>query len=235
MPTPLHRLKQQGPLHLLETTFNRLIPPSVFRYSVGVVFQLDLHSLAAKHPTTAPENYQFGIVQTEPDRNRLRTATWNSVLPETTQNDIGYAVRRKADNDTDNDIVGGVWVGVDDFLESNLGFQIQLQPHQCWLYCAYIDKTARGGGIYTRLLSHVAADVLARGYTELLVVIQPWNRASMHVHQKHALSKRGQIKALKLGRTCRIQTTPPLTQSAQKTTPPTTPPIQITIPPTPQP
>ena len=104
-------------------------------------------------------------------------------------------------------MLGGVWVGVDDFLESNLGFQIQLRPDQAWLYCASIDKTVRGGGLYTRLLAHVARDVLDRGYRELLVMIQPWNRASMHNHEKYACGRRGQVTVTRVGPICHVKTT----------------------------
>lgn len=224
----VEKIKQQGLLHLVETSFNRIVPAWLFRFSVGEVLELDLIQLQTLASSTDGSNgsYQFATVATEPDKSLLRAVTFNSVPVETTMHDIGYAARRK----DDSAIVGGVWIGADDFLESNLGFQIQLQPNQAWLYCASIDKSVRGRGIYTRLLSEVAKDVLQRGYDQLLVVIQPWNKASMHVHGKYIQQHVGRIIAIRILRWMHVHSSGGMSQDKRLTTQPTHNPIQITIP-----
>lgn len=223
----IKKLRRRGIIHSAETMFNRIVPAWLFRFSIGEVLELDLVQLRSLASSIdQPEgNYQFETVTTENERDNLRKVTWNTVLHHTTLDDIGYAVRRT----NDETIVGGVWVGVDRFLESNLGFEIDLRSEQAWLYCAYIDKSARDGGVYNRLLAKVAADVLQRGYQQMLVVIQPWNKASIHIHRKYSKRSVGRITAIRLFKLAAVFTHGSITPSKRTTTRPALDPVEITL------
>ncbi|TWU46411.1 GNAT family N-acetyltransferase [Rubripirellula reticaptiva] len=193
----LKKIKQQGIFHLIETRFNQWVPAWVFRFSVGDVLEMDLAKLAAQWNQNKSDDFIASVVQSPDDRDRLRKFTWNSVPVETTHDDLGYAITSAA---TPKTTIGGVWVGTHDFLESNLGFQIKLTECQAWLYCAYVDPATRGLGIYQRVLSFAADDVQSKGFERLLVVIQPWNRSSMRVHQKFTRQRVGRIMVIRVMR-----------------------------------
>ncbi|MGB7325992.1 MAG: GNAT family N-acetyltransferase [Rubripirellula sp.] len=195
MTQMLTKIKQQGILHLVETRFNRWVPAWIFRFSVGDVLEIDLGKLASQWNVNKSDDFVATVVQTQDGRDQLRKFTWNSVPVESTDDDFGYAIASAANP---NATLGGVWVGTNDFLESNLGFEIKLSTQQSWLYCAYVDPATRGLGIYKRVLSFAADDVRSKGFERMLVVIQPWNRSSMRVHQQFTRQRVGRIMVIRM-------------------------------------
>jgi len=190
----LQKIKNRGVLHSLEIVFNRFVPAWMFRYSNGIVFELDLEKLSRAHQELDCTQFVLTRVDGSDQWESLRKLTWNSVPQETTGNHSGYAISRR---DADETMVGGVWGGVDQFNESDLGFQMRLASDQAWIYCAYVDKNTRGEGVYQRVLAFAAHDLGSRGYTRLRVIIQPWNRASLFIHQKYAVGPLGRIFAIR--------------------------------------
>ncbi len=85
-------------------------------------------------------------------------------------------------------------MGLNNFSENNLGLKFVFNEDQAWLYCAFVHGEARGKGIYKRLLSFVAQAVKQRGYSQLLSVINPWNRISILAHGKHSTDNQRQRK-----------------------------------------
>jgi L-amino acid N-acyltransferase YncA len=179
----------------METLFNRFVPASIFRFSVGDVLELDLPRMCQSWTNLESADFTVTCVEDTQRRNELRKFTWNSVPAETTENDFGYSISKARTNEP---VLGGVWAGTESFIEASLGFRIVLENNQAWLYCAYVDENTRGLGIYKRLLSFVGSDLTTRRFERLLVVIQPWNKASMHVHQRFTKSKIGRIGVLRL-------------------------------------
>lgn len=188
----------------METVFNRLVPKWLFRFSVGDVFDLDFQLLQESSNRPLPSDYSMACIEDDHARLALREFTWNSVPLESTQDDFGYAVLKTSELDSPRDqaeassYVGGVWAGTGSFSEADLGFRIDLQPSQAWLYCAFVDKEARGGGLYKKLLGFVAEDLQSRDYQRLSVIIQPWNKASIHVHRSLSRRRVGRVCVVKL-------------------------------------
>lgn len=197
MFSKLRKIRDRGIILTAEILFNRFVPESIFRFSVGDVLELDLPRMCENWKELQSTDFSATCVEDAEKRSELRRFTWNSVPLETTENDFGYAISRPGQNQP---VLGGVWAGTESFIESSLGFQMVLEANQAWLYCAYVDENTRGLGIYKRLLSFVGSDVTARGFDRLLVVIQPWNKASMHVHQRFTRNKVGRICVLRLFR-----------------------------------
>ncbi len=201
----LEKAKAQGYIRSFELLFNRFVPPWVFRYSKGAIFDLNLDQLAALNEQSGRELGGGLVTECLVDadssdeskrcqRERLREFTWNSVPLETTKNDFGYAIY---DSQNPEKILGGVWVGRGSFLEEDLGLKFILSEHQTWLYCAFVDSDARGRGVYKKLLSFVAQDVKQRGYSQLLTVINPWNRISTSAHQKQSKRVCGSVSSMR--------------------------------------
>lgn len=200
------KVKTQGYIRTFELLFTRFVPPWIFRYCKGNVFDLDLEKLSALNEQPGHDvgdglvakclvNAYNSVDQTDDSqRMRLREFTWNSAPLETTLNDFGYAIYNPQNPEK---LLGGVWVGLDSFSEENLGLEFVLSKDQAWLYCAFVHSDARGQGVYKKLLSFVAQDVKQRGYSQLLTIINPWNRISIKVHKKQSKGIRGSVSCVR--------------------------------------
>ncbi len=201
----IQKLKERSLLHSIEILFNRIVPAWLFRFCTGTVFELDTQKLAELFGEMDKSDFVLTCVeQSSQARDQLRTLTWNSVPLETSANDFGYSIAHLS---TPEDVLGGVWAGIESFQEANLGFQLLFDDRQSWIYCAYVKPEAQGKGVYKRLLSFSSNDLIEKGYQRICVIIQPWNRASTHVHQKYAMGKIGTITALRVFSLCAVFTT----------------------------
>lgn len=194
------KAKAQGFLRTLEVQFNRFVPPWVFRYSKGDIFDFDVESLKSLRPKDGVSKDLIirclDESASEEDRMALREFTWNSVPVETTHNDIGYAIY---DANEPTKLLAGVWAAKESFLEDNLGVKFSFSEQQSWLYCAFVHTDARGRGVYKSLISFAAADLQERGFTQLLGIVQPWNRISRMMHEKQSRGIVGRMSAIRVG------------------------------------
>jgi len=207
LSSKFQKAKAQGYIRTFELVFNRLIPPWIFRYCTGEIFDLDIQKLAALNEQ--PGEDVDGVLvakclvngddasdqSTDSQRTRLREFTWNSAPLESTKNDFGYAIYDPQDPEK---LLGGVWVARGSFIEDNLGLDYILTKDQAWLYCAFVDGDARGRGVYKKLLSFVAQDVEKRGFSQLMTVINPWNRVSRGAHEKQSKRICGSVSCIRL-------------------------------------
>lgn len=208
--SPWKKIKARGFINSLEIYFNRLVPSWLFRFSVGDVFKIEHDQFeSVRKPKAVPDGKNqaltgtstgdgelvFRCVDDPADRERLREVTWNSVPIQTTTNDLGFAITSQ---ENPSDFLGGVWGGVDDFIEQNLGFRFTFSRDQAWIYCAYVDDRIRGRGAYQRLLGFAMSELEKRGHDRVYVIIQPWNHASVHVHRKFSSGKVGRVSVLKI-------------------------------------
>lgn len=221
------KIKKRGFLHSVETAFNRFVPPWLFRYSTGHVLELEKASLSAVLPSLDNSDFALTCVEQGSDaRKKLREVTWNSVPEESSANDFGYSIAKQSDQEK---VLGGVWGGIESFHEANLGFQLHFDDDQSWIYCAYVNKDARGMGVYKRVLSFGAIDLIEKGYERILVVIQPWNKASMYVHKKHLQKKLGAITVIRVFSICAVFTSGAVKKDRTFTSKPMKNPVRITV------
>lgn len=196
----LAKVKAQGFLRTLEVQFNRFVPPWVFRYSKGDIFDLSIEKLKSLQPNETKEDDLLArcldVSATKEERLALREFTWNSVPLETTHNDIGYAVY---DANDPGKLLAGLWAAPNSFLENNLGVKFEFASEQAWLYCAFVHADARGRGVYKKLISFAAADLQGRGFSQLLGIVQPWNRISRLMHAKQSRGIIGRMSAIRVG------------------------------------
>ncbi|MFG0291502.1 MAG: GNAT family N-acetyltransferase [Rhodopirellula sp. JB044] len=191
----LQKIKSHGIAHSIEIIFNRIVPAWCFRFSVGTVYELDTERLINVLDELNLDHFRFQRVEDPTELEELRALTWNSVPVETTIGHYGYSVSRASDPDR---TIGGVWGGVNQFNEADLGFQIQLKKSQALIYCAYVSKEARGEGIYKRVLPYAAKDLASEGYGDLTVMVQPWNKASTYIHQKYSKRTLGNVSVVRI-------------------------------------
>ncbi len=190
----LKKVKAQGFIRTFELLFNRVVPASIFRYSKGDIYEFDMDALANLDNGADESEFEVRCVTSEAERQQLRKVTWSTVPIETTKDDIGFAVFRSGTNE----IVGGVWGGVNNFLEESLAIQFEFQPEQAWLYCAFVDKSVRGTGVYKKLISSAIRELRARGFQQTLGIVQPWNKISRRMHEKHSQRVCGRMSAMRL-------------------------------------
>ena len=145
------------------------------------------------HPDT---KLRIAPVQDEVDREQLRQCTFNTTPSDYTGDDLGYGIR---DVSTGR-FVGGLWISRGPFFESNLGYELQLPAGSGWLYCAYIEKPYRGGGLYRRLLHHMAGDLQGRGLERLYATIVPWNKSSNAAHRRYIKRTIGHLRVFRTGK-----------------------------------
>jgi len=223
----IQNIKKRGLLHSFEIGFNRFVPAWLFRLSTGCVLELDPEKLIDLSNGIDNSNYVLTCVeQGSPERDQLRTLTWNSVPIKTSSNDFGYSIAHVS---SPENVLGGVWGGIESFHESDLGFQLQFNDQQSWIYCAYVNKEAQGQGVYKRVLSFGANDLIEKGYKRILVVIQPWNKASMYVHGKYAKKQIGTITAIRLFSFCAVFSTDAVKKDRAMTFSPLSNPVQLRI------
>lgn len=194
----LAKAKAQGYIRTAELLFLRVVPPWIFRFSMGNIYDFDIDALRSLADDLEPKQKEALVTKcaTETDeRMKLRTFTWNTVLLDTTANDLGFTVCEKTAPDK---LLGGVWAGVGSFLEDSLAIEFQFADDQAWLYCAFVDGDARGKGVYKRLVSFAADEVKQRGFKRLLGIVQPWNKISRRMHEQHSLGTCGRIGALRI-------------------------------------
>ncbi|QEG21556.1 GNAT family N-acetyltransferase [Mariniblastus fucicola] len=196
----IEKARSQGLFRTLEVQFNRFVPPWIFRYSKGDIYDLSIQKLKSLGAKTRPDDRLIvrclGPDSDENARTALRKFTWNSVPIKTTCNDIGYAVY---DADDPGKLLAGLWAAPESFLENNLGVRFEFTKEQAWLYCAFVHADARGRGVYKRLISFAAADLEGRGFSQLLGIVQPWNRISRMMHEKQSRGIVGRMAAVRIG------------------------------------
>ena len=204
----IKKVKSQGYLRTFELLFNRYVPAWIFRYSKGDIFDFDIEKLKSVADSLSPESSSslvakclvgVGCTETpahEP-RMRLREFTYSTVPLESTSNDLGYAIYDAQDPEK---LLGGVWAAVGSFREESVGIEFKFGDKQVWLYCAFVDASARGRGVYKKLISFAANDLEQRGYSQLLGIVQPWNRISRKMHQKQSRGIIGTMSAIRLFR-----------------------------------
>lgn len=213
----MRKIQRRGLFNLLGTVFNRLIPTWLFRFCVMDVSELDADLLktplseSAGSPDSrdspdspvSPESAESAeskdvdlnlSIVTDPDsRQKLRQFCFNNSPDESGLREIGFMAKR----DDSQAICGGVWAGIEKYNESDLGFEIELRDDQAWIFCAYVNKENRGQKVYPKLLSLAGHTLEEKQYSQMLVAVAPWNKASIKVHQKFQKRPIGRIVAIR--------------------------------------
>ena len=191
----LKKVKDRGIVDLVHTLFGKVVPESVCRWSIAVVYELDTDKIAAWLAEVNELQWETEVVDDATKRDALRTLTLNQTPLEFCASDVGYAV---IDPKT-KEMVGGVWAAKDQFRDSEMGIEIHFTPQQAWIYCAYIAKESRKRGAYQQVLSYAVTDLRERGTNQVLVMVMPWNRASTWIHKRLSRKVLGRVRILRLG------------------------------------
>jgi hypothetical protein len=110
-----------------------------------------------------------------------------------------------------DDVVGGVWVAANGFIDSDLHLRVDLADHQRWLFAARFLPEARGRGLYSKLLhavlhAEVSSDppeirepVERIQKTDVWAAINPVNHRSVRAHARFQTTTAGRIHTIRVG------------------------------------
>ena len=212
-------IKKHGLIYLLHNAFNRLVPSWLFRFAVMNVYEIDHESLRSTRPSP---QVSCDIATRQGDIEALRKATFMFQPDARVKHHVGYRASIPSDaahrEGEKLELAGGVWGGTGAYFEDELGFRIDLQDHQAWVYCAYVQKAARGKGVYTNVLTFAANDLIAKGHDSVLLSVMPWNRKSITVHERLTRGPVGRIVAVRIFKCALVLAFGDLSQSARWTT-----------------
>lgn len=198
----IHRvnaIQKHGLLYALYIIFNRLVPSWLFRFAVMNVYEIDCEMLCSSNRL---QQVRCDVATNQSDVDALRNATFMSQPASQVAQHVGYMASVPANAARDGgerwELVGGVWAGIEEYFEDEFGFRIELSRRQAWIYCAYVQKAARGKGVYANVLTFAANDLIAKGHDSILFSVMPWNRKSMAAHGRVTRGRLGRIVAVRM-------------------------------------
>lgn len=113
-------------------------------------------------------------------------------------------------NDLAEQMVGGVWVATNRFVETDLHLQVDLGKHQRWLFAARLIPDERRRGAYSVLLRRLlsletksdsidCSGATDGGASEIWAAINPLNHRSRRAHARFQIASAGKIYVLRIG------------------------------------
>lgn len=94
--------------------------------------------------------------------------------------------------------VGACWLAMDYFDERELGYVVQLTPHQQWLFGARVDKAQRGRGIFAGLLEWTRLRLGGQNVTTIFAAVNPLNQRSMKAFGAQSRRVAGRLLVVRL-------------------------------------
>ncbi|WDQ19278.1 hypothetical protein [Rhodopirellula sp. P2] len=229
----------RGLRYTLGILFCRVIPASIFRYRCMEIVWLDDVSKidvpknqgANQRSEEAPHRVQVAESSDELakiegvtrfDRGSYQRSAGSGIASDSDEPSLsayglardtvsGSRVGATESAQSLSEIVGGVWIATDRFIESDLHLQIDLAKHQRWLFAARLLPEVRGRGAYSMLLhevlsaesltgSEAASEVPARvEVTEVWAAINPVNHRSVRAHARFRIATAGRIHVIRIG------------------------------------
>ena len=179
-------MKSRGWGYLFGIIFNRVVPEWLFRFRRSEIFQFDPPDKADYPLGESSAGIQYRWVEDAERRAHLQKLTGNRIGEIEGHLAAGAIV--------DNELVGGVWLAQNTFLERELGYRMILPEPGYWLYSASIRKNLRCRGIYSGLLRFVLSETVPR---PVWAAVNPFNRPSRAVHKRQGRVI-GSVSALRL-------------------------------------
>lgn len=184
----LQTLRSRGFRYTLGGKINAVVPAKVFRFRVFRVFRLHALDVDPSPSDATPLTYRW--CETDDDISLAERLTFFRSAAD----DRNIRFRACLANQGD-DVVGGVWQGIQFFDEDELGIRIRLKSNQAWIFAAYVSKSHRGQRIYPRLLNHV---LTGDDHLVHYASINTTNRASIAAHAHFAQSQTGRCIVIRL-------------------------------------
>lgn len=223
----------RGLRYTLGIVWCRVVPAWCFRYRCMEIMRLG-KSTADDDPNDqkTTDSYQARKVQTTEELERVQLATLyngascqesSSHLNDAAENEpaeAAYAVFRtqaterssqsESESESSSQIVGGVWIAMQSFIERDLHLQIDLAEHQRWLFAARMMPEERSRGAYSVLLRKLlSAETTSdstdeRGadageVTQVWAAINPANHRSVRAHAGYQIATAGRIHSVRIG------------------------------------
>lgn len=167
-------IRERGLLFSLGILYCRIVPTWIFRIRHVVV--LELQASAADTSALDHSGMQPQIVQCISNQDRCELAKHCKTHASDDPSAEGWAIV------VAEQIVGGVWIAREQFLEKDFELTILLAPDTRWLFSAFVLREFRRHGIY----SWAVAELISQRYSEsrVFAAINVHNLASIAAHRK---------------------------------------------------
>lgn len=194
----LHLIRKNGFFYLVEQVWHRVVPSSVFRFAVMNVYAVDRENLGS---VKRNKNIVCQVADDAATMAALREVTYMAVPDERVAGHAGYlASIRDSNAGEEPKVAGGVWAGIGDYYEEDFGIKLKLNESQAWIYCALVNKSARGAGVYSNAFCFAIDDLARRGHDQVLLSVTPWNKKSQRAHKQLVGRQVGRISAARFFR-----------------------------------
>lgn len=198
--------------------FNRLVPAWLFRCRRFVIYRLRSQTALDGH-----SNVKIEWCETDEQYQLVEKLTHF-------KREAAGAPVRAVQATVENELHGGFWMAIESYIENELGVRVMLEPKQCWLFAAKVSKNMRERGIYSNILRFITSELHSQGIQDLLVSVNPTNKPSNHVHQKHADSCIGNATAIRFLNWAWCFSSPSIKQKSSFTSNAKLRPIELSVP-----
>jgi GNAT superfamily N-acetyltransferase len=168
---------RRGVLYTIGIVINRIVPEKLFRFRVFQVFELEGQGGSRR---SDDNQLTFRWCDNDDDFAAAKRLTFFETKDPDAATRYAACLAELRDAQGEREIVGGVWRGLEQFDEEDLGIRIQLADQQAWIFAAFVSKDHRGSGIYRRLLEHAIRSQEALVH---FASINPYNKPSISAHR----------------------------------------------------
>lgn len=165
--------------------FNKVVPEFLFRFRYYTIFKLDANA------TDADANGDCRWVTDEQEIASVESLTGF-------RKDYSPGVNLASMVEVEKELVGGLWVAKEEFLEKELGIKMVLDADEAWVFSAFIRKESRGNKIFPGLLRFVCDSLTQQGSTRLFAAVNPLNKPSMAVFSKYSSDRVANVMVLRI-------------------------------------
>ena len=208
----------RGLRYTLGIVWCRVVPAWCFRYRCMEIVRLGKSSADGEpNDQKTADSYEARKVETAEELERVQRATlYNGASSQESSSHLNDAAgtdrssQSESESESSSQIVGGVWIAMQSFIERDLHLQIDLAEHQRWLFAARMMPEERSRGAYSVLLRKLlSAETTSdstdeRGadageVTQVWAAINPANHRSVRAHARYQITTAGRIHLIRIG------------------------------------
>ena len=184
------RIHARGWWYSIGIIVNKIVPERLWRMRIFRVFEFRAPDSPQEH--MPDDAITFRWCETEAELAEAARLTFYQ--PD--ESSRGHRACLALEGD---EAIGGVWIGENQFDESELGLRIDLADDQVWLFAAYVAKSHRRRGIYRRLLEFVLrSEASGERPKTVYASINPTNKASIAAHRVYVADVAGTSLAVRV-------------------------------------
>lgn len=184
------KIRQEGLLYALAIAFNRIVPGWLFTFTVMDVLEMDPAKIK-----NSKRGYRPGLSQliTQDSRESLQDLSYSTSVDCARKYPLAYGLT----NQDSGELIGGLWIGVQQHFEETFGFLFNLPQSAGWLFAATLKQEHRGKGHYGDLLTYGLREAIKDGVDPIFLAVSPVYRPAVEAHSKFSKRKVGRVFGFK--------------------------------------